>query len=121
MDAPIDRSRITLDDVAVGYDGRLVQSGIDVSIGDGEIFAIVGDSGAGKSTLLKTMIGLLPPAGGRILFDRQPLAERMRQGAPPFGVLFQGGALWTSMTVLENVMLPMDLHRYATPAARPAL
>jgi phospholipid/cholesterol/gamma-HCH transport system ATP-binding protein len=45
----------------------------------------------------------------------------MERGAPPFGVLFQNGALWTSMTVEENVTLPMELQRYSTPAARPAL
>jgi phospholipid/cholesterol/gamma-HCH transport system ATP-binding protein len=86
-----------------------VQSGISADIENGEIFAIVGDSGSGKSTVLKTMAGLLPPQAGRILFDGRALEEHMRDGPPPFGILFQGGALWTSMSVLENVILPMDL------------
>jgi len=118
---PTGAPRISIDDVAVGYGNRTVQAGISAEIARGEIFAIVGDSGSGKSTLLRTMIGLAPARGGRILFDGLALEERMRHGAPPFGVLFQNGALWTSMSVLENVMLPMDLHGYAAPAARPAL
>ncbi len=113
--------RISIEDVAIGYGTRKIQSGIRAEIRGGEIFAIVGDSGSGKSTLLRTMIGLMPAQGGRILFDGVALEERMRQGAPPFGVLFQNGALWTSMTVLENVMLPMDLRGYSLRGARPAL
>ena len=112
---------ISIDDVDVGYGGAPLQSGIRAEIERGEIFAIVGDSGSGKSTLLKTMIGLIPPRRGSIRFAGKPLAEHMERGAPPFGVLFQNGALWTSMTVEENVTLPMELQRYSTPAARPAL
>ena len=112
---------ISLDDVDVGYGGAPVQSGIRAEIQRGEIFAIVGDSGSGKSTLLKTMIGLIPPCRGSIRFGGKPLAEHMECGAPPFGVLFQNGALWTSMTVEENVMLPMELQRYSTLAERRAL
>ncbi len=113
--------RISIEQVDVGYGAHAVQSGVSAQIRQGEIFAIVGDSGSGKSTLLKAMIGLIPARSGRILFDGLPLDERSRDAAPPFGVLFQNGALWTSMTVLENVMLPMDLHGYSEAAARPAL
>ena len=114
-------SRISMENVAVGYGGRTVQAGISAEIERGEIFAIVGDSGSGKSTLLRTMIGLAPARSGRILFDGRTLGEGPRDAAPPFGVLFQNGALWTSMTVLENVMLPMDLHGRFPRTARPAL
>lgn len=113
--------RIRIEDVAVGYGERPVQSGISADIESGEIFAIVGGSGSGKSTLLKTMVGLLAAQSGRIAFDGKSLDERMQEGGPPFGVLFQNGALWTSMSVLENVTMPMDLHSYSVPAARPAL
>ena len=102
---------ISLEDVDIGYHGRPVQTGIRAEISRGEIFAVVGDSGSGKSTLLRTMIGLMPAQGGRIVFH----------GPSSFGVLFQNGALWTSMTVLENVMLPMDLQGGLPRAARPAL
>jgi phospholipid/cholesterol/gamma-HCH transport system ATP-binding protein len=121
MSASSTSPRIRIEDVAVGYGERAVQSGISADIENGEIFAIVGDSGSGKSTVLKTMAGLLPPQAGRILFDGRALEEHMRDGPPPFGILFQSGALWTSMSVLENVTLPMDLQGYSIPAARPAL
>jgi phospholipid/cholesterol/gamma-HCH transport system ATP-binding protein len=112
---------ITIDDVTVGYGTRPVQSGISARIERGEIFAIVGDSGSGKSTLMRTMAGLISPQRGRILFDGKTVEECMQLGAPPFGILFQSGALWTSMTVLENVTMPMDLQSYSIPAARPEL
>lgn len=120
------RSLITVKDVSVGYGGKPVQSGINLEIGQGEIFAIVGDSGSGKSTLLKSMVGLLPPLKGQILFDGQPLKKAdgwsgEEPEPPPFGVLFQGGALWSSMTLLENVLTPMEMHGHAEPAAREAL
>ena len=112
---------ITLEEVSVGYGSRPVQSGVSGRIQKGEIFAIVGDSGSGKSTLMKTMAGLMTAQSGRILFEGRTLEECMQNGAPPFGILFQSGALWSSMTVLENVTMPMDLHGYSVPAARPAL
>ena len=121
MRAPSTSPTISVRNVAVGYGGPPVQTGIDLDIENGEIFAIVGDSGSGKSTLLKAMTGLLAPQTGRILFEGRTLEEHMREGAPPFGILFQNGALWTSMSVLENVTLPMDLLGYSVPAARAAL
>ncbi len=121
MRAPSPSPAISLQEVAVGYGARPVQSGISVDIERGEIFAIVGDSGSGKSTLLKAMAGLLLPQAGRILFEGRTLDEHMQEGPPPFGILFQSGALWTSMSVLENVTLPMDLLSHSAPAARPAL
>ena len=79
----------------------------------GSIFAIMGASGSGKSTLLKVLIGLLRPSAGRISFadvnycslDDPERAEIGRH----FGVLFQGGALWSSMTAAENVALPLQM------------
>ena len=121
MEQRADPPRISIVDLTIGYDGHAVQSQIDLEIRDREIFAIVGDSGSGKSTLLNTMIGLLAPIAGRVLFDGATLDDHMKEGAPPFGVLFQSGALWTSMSVLENVTLPMDLHSYSLPGARPEL
>ena len=112
---------ISIQDLAVGHGPEPVQIGIRADILRGEIFAVVGDSGSGKSTLLRTLIGLMPAKSGTVLFEGAALEQRTRRGAPPFGVLFQNGALWTSMSVLENVVLPMDLHGHAVPAARPAL
>ena len=81
----------------------------------GEVFVILGGSGCGKSTLMKQMIGLLPPTAGRITCSGQDIAgpvapakraPRMRQ---EIGVMFQSGALFGSMTLLENVMLPLEV------------
>jgi len=103
--------RIRIEELAIGYGDHAVQQGVSVDILSGEIFAIVGDSGSGKSTLLKTMVGLMPAQKGRVLFDGVPLDHRARDSAPPFGILFQNGALWTSMTVLENVAFPLRVAR----------
>ncbi len=116
------RACITIDEVTVGYGAVAVQRAISAHIDKGEIFAIVGDSGSGKSTLMKTMTGLISAQSGRILFEGKTLEEITRAGdPPPFGILFQSGALWTSMTVLENVMMPMDLQRYSVRSARAEL
>lgn len=112
-----DKPRIALKDVDIGYRSTAVQTGISVDIAAGEVFAIVGDSGSGKSTLLKNMVGLLDPLKGSIRFDGKTLAEAGGSGPPPFGILFQGGALWSSMTLLENVMMPMEMHGHGDPAA----
>jgi phospholipid/cholesterol/gamma-HCH transport system ATP-binding protein len=76
------------------------------------IFAIIGGSGSGKSTLLKHMIGLLVPAAGRVRIDGIDSAQEESATKRPylFGVMFQGGALWSSMTVGENVALPLQIY-----------
>jgi phospholipid/cholesterol/gamma-HCH transport system ATP-binding protein len=98
--------------LTAGYDSREVLRDISFQVSPGEVFVVLGRSGSGKSTLFKHMIGLYPPMAGDILFngesivtaegdDREHLLRR-------FGVLFQSGALFRSMTVLENVRLPLD-------------
>ncbi|MDD5116155.1 MAG: ATP-binding cassette domain-containing protein [Candidatus Omnitrophica bacterium] len=105
---------IEVKDVDLGYDDLAVMRGINFKIKKGEIFVIMGGSGCGKSTLLKSMIGLNPPQKGEVLYDgvsfwgedeegRQKLMRR-------FGVLYQGGALWSSLTLGENVSLPLQLY-----------
>lgn len=98
---------------------RLIQQDISFDLAPGRIFAIMGGSGCGKSTLLKHLIGLLQPAGGEVLhggvdyWRSEPAARtRVRAG---FGVLFQSAALWSSMTVLENVLLPMQQQNQLNP------
>jgi ABC-type sugar transport system ATPase subunit len=113
-------SAIAIENVTVGYGARPVQSGISARIEKSEIFAIVGDSGSGKSTLMKAMAGLIGTQAGRILFEGRTVEECMQEGSPPFGILFQSAALWTSMNVLENVTLPMDLQGYSTAMRVPS-
>jgi phospholipid/cholesterol/gamma-HCH transport system ATP-binding protein len=94
------------------YGKTLVQQGVSFSVEVGKIFAIMGVSGCGKSTLLRQLIGLLQPAGGQVLFrgtdywaGNTQVRAKLRSGC---GMLFQSAALWSSMTLLENVCLPLE-------------
>ncbi len=103
---------IQVSDLAVGYGKQVVLHDVNFEVRRGEVFVIVGRSGSGKSTLLKNLIGLYQPLKGEIIIEGKNLAtasgpERqalLRQ----LGVLYQSGALFGSMTVLENVRLPLD-------------
>jgi phospholipid/cholesterol/gamma-HCH transport system ATP-binding protein len=94
------------------FGATLVQEGVSFSVAVGTIFAIMGVSGCGKSTLLRQVIGLLQPAGGQVLYSGTDywagdvqVRTRLRSGC---GMLFQSAALWSSMTLLENVCLPLE-------------
>jgi phospholipid/cholesterol/gamma-HCH transport system ATP-binding protein len=98
--------------VAIGYGDRVILQSLDFQVRRGEVFVILGGSGSGKSSVLKAMIGLNEPIEGQVLFDGENLvqaegADRLRL-LRKFGVMFQSGALFGSMTVLENVRLPLD-------------
>jgi phospholipid/cholesterol/gamma-HCH transport system ATP-binding protein len=99
--------------LAYGYGGESLQHDISFEVKRGSIFAIMGASGSGKSTLLKVLIGLLRPSAGEIVFGGVNYCalgevERAEIGRH-FGVLFQGGALWSSMSAAENVALPLQM------------
>ncbi len=97
---------VTVRGLAVGWGDVTLVEDISFRVDRGEVFAILGGSGAGKSTLLRYLIGLETPAKGEIdIAGRGP--PDLDRGLPPFGVMFQGGALFGSMTVLENVSLPL--------------
>ncbi|MFQ5515051.1 MAG: ABC transporter ATP-binding protein [Myxococcota bacterium] len=98
---------VHVENLSVGFGDTNLLEHVSFSVERGEIFAILGSSGAGKSTLLKHLIGLMTPRAGRveILGTERPGAA----GVPPsFGVLFQSGALFGSMTLVENVRLPLE-------------
>ena len=105
---------ITVENLTMAYDDMVVQRDLDFAVGKGDIFVIMGGSGCGKSTLLRHLIGLKAPSRGRVLYGETsfwdaPAAARgslMRRA----GVLYQGGALWTSMTLAENVALVFREH-----------
>jgi len=102
---------IAVQDMDIGYDGFVVQRGLDFQVAPGRVFVIMGESGSGKSSVLRTMIGLREPLRGEVLLGGVSLwrvddAERGRL-MRRFGVLYQGGALWSSMTLAENVGLPL--------------
>jgi phospholipid/cholesterol/gamma-HCH transport system ATP-binding protein len=95
----------------LAYGDFVLAENLNFTVRRGDVFAIMGASGSGKSTLMRQMIGLKPPARGQVLYDgvsfwdAEPEArERLMQR---FGVLYQQGALWSSMTLAENVGLPL--------------
>ncbi len=90
---------------------QLVHDGVSFSVRRGEIVGIVGGSGSGKSVLLKTIVGLHQPDHGQVSIDGKHMDEvTPAQSAALFGVLFQEGALFSSMTVVDNIMLPLAEH-----------
>ena len=104
MDSP--RPHITVDDLRIGWGSKVLMEHVSFQVERGAIFSILGGSGSGKSTLLRYLIGLEQPRTGRIEIDGVG-EPHLYEGAPPFGVLFQSGALFSSMTLAENLALPL--------------
>ena len=103
----------------MGYGSFILMRDLNFTVNKGDIFIIMGGSGCGKSTLLKILIGLKEPSRGQVLYsgvdfwkteppERQEIMKR-------FGILYQSGALWSSMTLAENVALPMELYTNLRP------
>src|ERR1700688_279720 len=105
---------ISVRDVVVSYNGRLVLDGINLDISRGETMVLLGGSGSGKSTLLRQIIGLGRPQSGRILVNGVDLAncrtEDLKKLRRSIGVAFQNAALFNSMSVEDNVALPLREH-----------
>jgi len=104
-------ARITVRDLDMRYGERVIQHDLNFTIGAGEIFVIMGGSGSGKSTLLRHLIGLARPARGDVFYDGESFwtaePEQRDRIMRRFGVLYQSGALWSSLTLAENVALPL--------------
>jgi phospholipid/cholesterol/gamma-HCH transport system ATP-binding protein len=103
---------IRVENLTVEYDGQVILADLDFYVRAGEVFVILGTSGSGKSTLLKHMIGLYNPAAGKVRIDGQDITvaegdERLRI-LRKFGVMYQSGALFGSMTLFQNVALPLE-------------
>jgi phospholipid/cholesterol/gamma-HCH transport system ATP-binding protein len=96
--------------VAQRFGSRIIYRHVSCQVAHGEIFVILGGSGCGKSTLMKQMIGLLPPAEGRVEVLGRDMYRERRDVLREIGVMFQSGALFGSMTLLENVMLPLEIY-----------
>jgi phospholipid/cholesterol/gamma-HCH transport system ATP-binding protein len=101
-------------DVDAGYDGVAILEHVSFEVRRGEVFGILGGSGCGKSTLMKHMIGLNPPISGQVWIGGDDIVtadeatlERIQRR---FGVMYQSGALFGSMTLLENVRLPLEVY-----------
>jgi phospholipid/cholesterol/gamma-HCH transport system ATP-binding protein len=111
-------------DLDVGYDKTAILRGLNFGIPEGRITAIVGESGSGKSTLLKTLIGLLPPLTGEVRLAGTPVdfrSERSLNGLfRQIGVLYQNSALLDSLTLYDNVALPIRMRDSGRPRAEEA-
>ena len=107
-----DDAHITVRDVTLAYGNSVVMKDINFSINRGEIFIVMGGSGCGKSTLMKIMLGLKSPEKGQIFYNgvnfweaNEPVRNEILKHV---GILYQRGALWSSMTLAENVALPLE-------------
>jgi len=110
MDA--DRPPIEVKGLTMKYGPLVVMQDLTFQVRRGEVFVIMGGSGSGKSTLLKHLIGLKEPAEGVILFDGEDFGEADAKARKAIlrrmGVLYQNGALWSGLTLEENVALPLE-------------
>lgn len=111
---PILPSPIEVYNLTMAYGDSIIMQGLNFRIQPSEIFAIMGGSGCGKSTLMRHLIGLIEPSAGDILINGENLWDSSLQEREKimeqFGVLYQSGALFSSLTLAENVMVPLEKH-----------
>ena len=104
---------IRVESLDLAYGNHLVLKNISFEVSRGDCLVVMGGSGCGKSTLLKSMVGLLAPLSGKIIIDNDELwidgDKKRKDTLKKLGVLFQNGALWSSMTVFENVAMPLEI------------
>jgi len=112
-------AHITVRDLTMAYGDFVVMQDLNFTIGRGDIFIIMGGSGCGKSTLLRHLVGLKAPARGQVLYGNESFwdADPEEQGhiMRNLGVLYQSGALWSSLTLAENVALPLGEYTDLSP------
>lgn len=113
------RALVELKDVTNRFGAQIVHDGVDLTLNENETLALVGGSGSGKSVLLRTMLGLNKPQEGQVLIDGADLyalSEEERVGVQKkWGVLFQNGALFSGLSVLDNVALPLREYTRLSP------
>lgn len=110
---------ITLEHVNAGYPGAVILEDVSFEIKRGEIFILLGGSGCGKSTIMKHMIGLNPVLSGKLTLSGLEWTEKTRKTlCRKIGVMYQSGALFGSMTCLQNVLLPMEAFSKLSRRAR---
>ena len=114
------KAHITVKDLTMAFGSFVVQRDLTFAINRGDIFIIMGGSGCGKSTLLRHMIGLIAPAQGQIFYDDVSFWEvepdQRDRIVRNVGILYQSGALWSSMTLAENIALPLQQYTDLKPA-----
>jgi len=112
-------AHITVKDLTMAYGDFIIQRNLNFTVQHGDIFLIMGGSGCGKSTIMRALVGLKEPAKGQVLYEGENFWETepgdrdniMRR----FGVMFQSGALWSSMTLAENVALSLEEYTDLSP------
>ena len=108
-----EKNFISVENLTLGYGGNVVVEKLNFNINAGDIFVIMGLSGCGKSTIMRSIVGLNKPMLGRVIVGGQDLwamSERAREKIiETFGVSYQSGALFSSMTFGENVALPLEM------------
>jgi phospholipid/cholesterol/gamma-HCH transport system ATP-binding protein len=112
---------VRVEGLVAGYDGNVLLQNVSFAVKRGEVFVILGGSGCGKSTLLKHMIGLYEPMAGHVFIDGNDIVtadgDARRAILTKIGVMYQSGALFGSMTLLENVRLPLEEYTALDQAA----
>jgi phospholipid/cholesterol/gamma-HCH transport system ATP-binding protein len=105
-------AKISAHDLTMAYGPVVIMRDLEFEVKDKEIFVIMGGSGCGKSTLLRHLVGLMEPAKGRILYDGQDFtaasSEERARFIKRFGVMYQWGALWSSLTLGENIAMLIE-------------
>ncbi|MGO9378247.1 MAG: ABC transporter ATP-binding protein [Dissulfurispiraceae bacterium] len=104
--------KIVVENLTMAYGSYVIQHDLNFTINKGDIFIIMGGSGCGKSTLLRNMVGLVRPAKGEVKYDGVSFwevdTEEQKRIMRRFGILYQSGALWSSLTLAENIALPLQ-------------
>jgi phospholipid/cholesterol/gamma-HCH transport system ATP-binding protein len=122
INTPSTEPHIIVHDLTMAYGSFVLMRDLNFTVRRADIFIIMGGSGCGKSTLLRHLIGLVEPAKGEIFYGNVNFtkADEARRAAllRRFGVLYQSGALWSSMTLAENVALPLGEFTDLTPSQR---
>ena len=117
---PADGVALETRDLSVVFGERAVLDRVNLRIGRGEVFVVMGPSGCGKTTLLKVLVRLLAPTGGSVLVDGREVGSLDEEASDGLlratGMVFQNGALLNSITLRENVALPLRAHTRLTPA-----
>jgi phospholipid/cholesterol/gamma-HCH transport system ATP-binding protein len=115
-----DQPVISVKDLDMGYGDFVLMRDLNFTVNRGDIFVIMGGSGCGKSTLLKILVGLKSPSRGRVLYgdtDFWEVDPEVREKVQRrFGILYQSGALWSSMTLAENIALPIEQYTKLKPS-----
>ena len=110
---------IVVQNLTVAYGSNVILRDLTFTVNRGDIFIIMGGSGGGKSTVLRSMVGLLPPTKGQVLYSGLSFwsaePEEQRSIMRKFGILYQSGALWSALTLAENVALPLQQYTDLSP------